>query len=493
MRLIFLIIFLFSVNVWGGSCDLGYSNIATIEEYIEDSQSTGNSCPHNQPNPDEHCNYNNSTHKVSVTTYVNTCVGDNYGGNGTWYRSIKHQQFCEIGYTFNESENICTICDINESVPTPPTDANYTEIYNGEVGSAPTQCYEAVDPFFASDYISECIEKKICWQKSQTPYNCDELGENWEYNSAQTAQTCSDWVGNGYDSANFLTSDTNAPTCCLHSPEDPNDTTPSPSPTPDNNDTNPSPTHDPDVDCSNYDPCIAPYFRNVDDCGCHIDSTPDPSPTPTDGGGGGTSTTDNILNGIQSDINSASASADAKADETNQKLSETNAILSAIKADSISQSDKNHDDLYNVKHSVDVASAKNHDDLGKIDETLGGIKEGTDSLKDLINEGKTTAKDSKDSALNSMNDAIANAQNANNSILDSLNVLVSSYTNTPPTFTGSGDSSFSFTVFNKTVNLDFSMVANLRQYFDIVFLIMLAYLNFRIYLYIFNLLLKLGV
>jgi hypothetical protein len=122
---------------------------------------------------------------------------------------------------------------------------------------------------------------------------------------------------------------------------------------------------------------------------------------------------------------------------------------------------------------------------------LGEIKEGTDFLKELSDESSDRRASLSD-ATNSFDNALVDAKQSHASVLDSFASIAGSYTNTPPAFIGSGEHTFSANIYGSTVSLDFSMIADLRQYFDIVFILLLAYLNFKIYLWIFKLLVKMG-
>jgi hypothetical protein len=173
-------------------------------------------------------------------------------------------------------------------------------------------------------------------------------------------------------------------------------------------------------------------------------------------------------------------------------VSQTNSILSTIKSSVDSASSKNHTDLNSIKSSVDSASSKNHTDLGEIDTTLGEIKEGTDFLKELKSDAENSNRDLSEINEN-IDSAIVSANNNYSSVVDTFSSIASSYTSTPPLFVGSGDHIFSTNIYGSDVKFDFSMIANLRQYFDIVFMLLLAYLNFKIYLWIFRFLIKLGV
>ncbi len=76
------------------------------------------------------------------------------------------------------------------------------------------------------------------------------------------------------------------------------------------------------------------------------------------------------------------------------------------------------------------------------------------------------------------------------SILKSLNITIASFSHTVPIVTGTGTSIFTANVYGSSIVFDFSMIQNLRQYFDILWILLLAYFNFKIYVMIIRDLIK---
>ena len=99
--------------------------------------------------------------------------------------------------------------------------------------------------------------------------------------------------------------------------------------------------------------------------------------------------------------------------------------------------------------------------------------------------------ESNTEATDSLTDAKNKAQNTISSITDSLNQIISSYTGSSPVVTGTGVHVFTTPpIYGKTITFDLSMFETLRQYFDILWILMLAYFNFKMYVLIIRDLLK---
>lgn len=90
----------------------------------------------------------------------------------------------------------------------------------------------------------------------------------------------------------------------------------------------------------------------------------------------------------------------------------------------------------------------------------------------------------------SIGEAKVQAQLAIASLTSSLNQIISSYTGTVPIITGTGTHVFTASVYDGSVTFDLSMFERLRSSFDILWLLLLAYINFKIYSVIIRDLLK---
>jgi hypothetical protein len=90
----------------------------------------------------------------------------------------------------------------------------------------------------------------------------------------------------------------------------------------------------------------------------------------------------------------------------------------------------------------------------------------------------------------SIGEAKIQAQLAIETLTGSLNQIISSYTGSAPIVTGTGTHVFTASVYNGSVTFDLSMFEELRSSFDIFWLLLLAYLNFKIYSVIIRDLLK---
>jgi len=141
-------------------------------------------------------------------------------------------------------------------------------------------------------------------------------------------------------------------------------------------------------------------------------------------------------------------------------------ILSSIKTDAQNQSDRNHEDL-------------------------AGIKEDTEAMANYFTALKEKGEDT-DNSLSNFYDSIGESTSGYNTIVSQIGALGALATGVAPTFQGSGQHVFSGTVYGQTVSIDLSFFADLKPFFDILFLLVLAYLNFKIYRYILEVLLKIG-
>ncbi len=223
-----------------------------------------------------------------------------------------------------------------------------------------------------------------------------------------------------------------------------------------------------------------------------------------------TSTSDNNTtidsNGTGEIVNAITTNG-SKIDKTNSELEKLNSEFSKFANDEVTRHNENKakfDEVINglstVNNSVNSASSKNDQNLKNI---KSEIKKSSDlahedaenNLNELkkLTDGKEDAENSLSDLKNQLNDAVSNANQNYSSTLDMVGGLLTAYSNTPPTFTGTGEHVFSVNVYNKDIKFDLSMYEELRGYFDILFLLMLAYINFKIYRYIFEFLVKIGV
>ena len=101
-------------------------------------------------------------------------------------------------------------------------------------------------------------------------------------------------------------------------------------------------------------------------------------------------------------------------------------------------------------------------------------------------------EENTDNSLSNFSNAGDQAGENYQTVLGQIAGLGSLATGTAPIFTGSGSHIFTANIYGRTVTIDLSMFADLKQYFDILFTLILAYLNFKIYRYILEILLKIG-
>jgi len=195
-------------------------------------------------------------------------------------------------------------------------------------------------------------------------------------------------------------------------------------------------------------------------------------------------------NGNGSDNTSTDSSTSSTGDNSSNDYTD---ILNQIN-DNLSQSNTNMESaLSDISSDISTSSQRNHDDLDNIsgqlnqsNESLSNINQQMTNMNDFMQSGmdNTQAGDSLDNAKNQATSTI-------NSITGSLNGIISSYTGTAPVVTGTGIHIFTTPpIYGKTITFDLSMFENLRQYFDILWLLMLAYFNFKMYVLIIRDLLK---
>jgi len=239
----------------------------------------------------------------------------------------------------------------------------------------------------------------------------------------------------------------------------------------------------------------------------NTNNTDNNSSTTTDSGGDSTDTT-NTGNGTGTDSNSDTSTSNngdtststnggttttgTTGDNATNSNTDYTDILNQIN-DNISQNDTNMESaLSGISSDINTSSERNHQDLDII---AGQLNQSNESLSS-INEQMTNMNDFMRSGVNNTeaSDSLTNAKNQAtstvNSITSSLNGIIASYTGTAPVVTGTGNHVFTTTVYDKTITFDLSMFENLRQYFDILWLLMIAYFNFKMYLLIIRDLLK---
>ena len=92
-----------------------------------------------------------------------------------------------------------------------------------------------------------------------------------------------------------------------------------------------------------------------------------------------------------------------------------------------------------------------------------------------------------------IDNAIDEANSTVDGITTKLNILISSmssYVGSVPVVTGIGNPIFTANVYGSDIVFDFSMIEDLKQYFDILWVLLLAYFNFKIYVIIIRDLMK---
>ena len=66
-------------------------------------------------------------------------------------------------------------------------------------------------------------------------------------------------------------------------------------------------------------------------------------------------------------------------------------------------------------------------------------------------------------------------------------------TGSKPLFVGTGNAILSASALNGTVNIDLSILEHLAPYFNIIFMLLLAYINFKMYKFIITTIAQIGV
>ena len=393
-------------------------------------------------------------------------------GSSTYYYIAESSSDANCTVNQDEIDGVCyDKCDVNqtrvnlECVDGNPIDCKVRLgsdwITNTNV-LTPDACGALVDGenYSNASFIEDDSHTSTCCLKPILPnFNCPSLGENWTGHSVDSGDSCGALVdGVTYDSAQYKEFDTISPTCCVHAIDNP-----------DANGTNPEDNNNPDSNGTSSD-------RNDSaDTSAILDSIE--------------ASSDLAHSDSQSVVDAITSSSDiAHTDATDIKDSVDSASRTA------------HGDATDIKDSIGNASRLAHTDSRDIKDTIGDASDlahddATD-IKDAIeslNEGNEEAKDSLSGIKEGMADALINATDKYNSTLDIANTLLTSYSNTSPVFVGSGEHVFSVTIYNSDIVFDLSIFVELKPFFDIIFLLMLAWINFKIYLWIFNFLVMIGV
>jgi hypothetical protein len=194
--------------------------------------------------------------------------------------------------------------------------------------------------------------------------------------------------------------------------------------------------------------------------------------------------TQEILNNIRTD-NNANLSAIKNSIESGttalgSKIDTTNSVLNDIKS---SIDSKNNDD---VVGAVNDASTQAHTDAK-------GNKEVLEEIRDALINEREEGKDQVDSAEDGYGSVITDAENSINGITANFNAISNAWITTPPIFTSTGDCKITYTIFGKNAELNMCWLANIKDYFDIFFALLLSYLNFKMYTKITMFIIRIGV
>jgi len=220
--------------------------------------------------------------------------------------------------------------------------------------------------------------------------------------------------------------------------------------------TNPDGTITTQVQTVNPDGTSTTEISTTNDDGTTTTQTTSANP---DGTTTTTGTTTNPDGNVTVNYNYDSSSTDAILREIKVDTGDANNILQGIRSDITNGSDRNHEDLKNIQDSIDNIGKSIADSLfQEVD---------TQSIESMYNLNNTY-------------------ETVHNSILNTFNSMVGEFTGFAPAFTSSGNCSFSFTVFGSTIELDLSIASKLRPYLEIIYTLFLAWVNFRIYFYIFK-------
>ncbi len=315
--------------------------------------------------------------------------------------------------------------------------------------SSATDCQSLVDGvnYDASTFLTENNFKQCCLRPVKPKFDCSTKGIDWEYNPSSTASTCSDWVdGVNYVSASFEEGSTISPTCCLKNmPDvngtDSNDTTP---PT-DSNDTTP-PTDNNDT--------TPPTDNN--------DTTP-----PTDSNDT-TPPTDNNDKSNSDIIDSIHSSAETAHQDSASILDSITTI-----------SETAHQDSNDNLNAIQANGETNHNDLNDI--------------KEILNEGRTDANNGLAGVRDNLDALVNTVQNGDSLVRGKFGDILSDISGSKPLFVGTGNAVLTANALNGTINIDLSILEHLAPYFNIIFMLLLAYINFKMYKFIITTIAQIGV
>jgi len=381
-----------------------------------------------------------------------------YNAGTQWSFSVKTDTY--------DCPPLIPTCENNETLvngecqPLLPSSCPFTPFEIDEQSTNVTECQSKVDGItydIANWLTSDSTLDTCCLHPAPPKYDCSVLGAGWFDNLETVEADCLN-VADDTTNISWQTGSDITGTCCEKNLND-NPSNPVDDNNTDNNQTNPVP--------DNGD--------NNDDNPPSADSTPASDPT------------DDILKSIQSDLGTQHSEAMTRADETNS-------ILGDIKSDIGTASDKNHEDLENINSAVGASSNRNHKDLEGIDDKLKGIEDNSKGLLDYFDDMKDKAKDSGyDGVEDKLNANLEDANALQSTITGSLSELTGYITGAKPLFVATGDCNFNYNIFGRALTIDFSIIDRLRPYIDILYALLLAFINFKMYSRIFMFLVFLGI
>jgi hypothetical protein len=547
-RLLFFLLLFISFSYGDCSTPNGVV-IPNTETGWSDWSDTGNACPYS--GDQFSCGTGGAgENRVSFSQTENSCQDmSRYGGNGAWYRRTSTAQYCINNTIYNSDTNVCEPCSEEDEDPT-----SFPDLPEGEFWVLLQDATESCNPDSPdsppSDWASFPEDKRFM---QTAKVNCCDITK---YYASSGALPDDEYCNEGYGATHNIGLNTEAQTCedsctlagdCLDSYElqnypehrvcctkfeesDSNDTEPVDNNESDSGDdgsgtggggdsgddssgtggdgdsgggsVNPYNTNEnPDSTCTDAQAqeCLTiamyqpEFVFNYQTCSCDSmsdnewfpdynsgssidDDSSDDSLSSDDNSTVGTET-NTILNSIESEIGN-------QGDAINEKLDIANSILGGIRSDIQTASNTAHADSQGIKNSIDAANVH-------LDDIKGNTERSANVLEEWESEGDLASQD-KDVAMDSLDNTLADVNNKYSSVLTSFSSIMASYTNAPPIFHGSGDHTFSVSVWGKSITFDFSLVSNLRQYFDIIFTLMIAYFTFVIYRWIFEFLIKIG-
>ncbi len=193
----------------------------------------------------------------------------------------------------------------------------------------------------------------------------------------------------------------------------------------------------------------------------------------------------NDLTTVSMGISNLGTQIDNASNQNHSDLNGVNDVLNQINSN-ISENNINMNTaLSEITSGISSSSQQNHTDLSNVSTKIDETNQALSSMNDFMQSGMNNTEAS-DSLINAQNQATSTI----NSITGSLNGIISSYTGTAPVVTGTGNHVFTSNIYGSDIVFDLSMFEDLRQYFDILWLLMLAYFNFKMYVLIIRDLLK---